>query len=142
VSAAYIPVDLRRRVAEQSRYRCGYCLTQEAVTGIALELDHLHPRSRGGLTTEANLWSACPLCNGHKSNKLGAIDPETGAKVKLFNPRRQQWGDHFSWSEDGTRIEGKTDVGRATVVALQLNRPGLVFARRLWVSVGWHPPED
>jgi hypothetical protein len=37
----------------------------------------------------------------------------------------------------GDRIVGRTPIGRATVIALRLNRPSLVAARRSWVSVGW-----
>lgn len=32
-------------------------------------------------------------------------------------------------------------TGRATVEALHLNRPVLVYARWLWVGWGCHPPE-
>ncbi len=35
-----------------------------------------------------------------------------------------------------------TPVGRATIAALNLNRPSLVKARQAWVAVGWHPPKD
>jgi len=62
--------------------------------------------------------------------------------VRLFNPRQQKWSEHFAWSEDGTEIQGLTPYGRATVVALKLNNPEIVVARRLWVSAGWWPPED
>ncbi len=61
---------------------------------------------------------------------------------RLFNPRTQVWPEHFAWSEEGDLIVGLTPTGRATVVALNLNRPSLVKARQLWVSVGWHPPKD
>ena len=142
MSSAQIPIDLRRRVAEQARYRCGYCLTQEIVIGRSMEFDHLFPRSLGGPTTEDNLWLACSLCNGHKSNRFLLIDPQTGAKVGIFNPRHQEWKDHFVWAEGSTRIDGITAIGRATVAALQLNRPSLVLARRRWVAAGWHPPQD
>jgi hypothetical protein len=62
--------------------------------------------------------------------------------VRLFNPRHQTWQDHFAWIDSGTRIVGKTTVGRVTVTALQLNRPSLVQSRKIWVEAGWHPPED
>lgn len=140
MSSAYVPVDLRRRVAKQARYCCGYCLTQELVIGRPMELDHLIPRSVGGATSEDNLWLACSLCNEHKSNRVWVTDPEIGNEVRVFNPRKQPWHDHFIWAEGDTRIDGITGVGRATVAALQLNRPSLVLARRLWVAAGWHPP--
>lgn len=107
-----------------------------------MEIDHLFPRSLGGPTVEDNLWLACSLCNDHKGNRLLVVDPATGAQMRLFNPRRQDWGQHFEWAEGGTRIDGTTTVGRATVAALHLNRPSLVLARRLWVTAGWHPPQD
>jgi hypothetical protein len=62
--------------------------------------------------------------------------------VRLFNPRDQVWSDHFRWSEAGDYILGSTATGRATVIALNLNRPTLVRARQAWVAVGWHPPSD
>jgi HNH endonuclease len=142
VSSDYIHIELRRRVAEQARHRCGYCLTQEVVIGRPMEFDHLVPRALGGATTETNLWLACSLCNGHKSNRFLVVDPKTGSGVRVFNPRQQVWAEHFAWSQDTTRIDGTTAIGRATVAALQLNRPSLVLARRLWVSAGWHPPRD
>lgn len=142
MTSDYIPVELRRRVAEQARHRCGYCLTQEVVIGGPMELDHLVPRSLGGPTTEGNLWLACSLCNDHKNNRFLIVDPVTGTNVRIFDPRRQEWAEHFAWSEGATRIDGKTATGRATVAALHLNRPSLVLARRLWVAAGWHPPQD
>ena len=142
MSHTYIPQSLRDRVASQARYRCGYCLTAEAIVGTAMEMDHLIPEMLGGLTEEDNLWLACSLCNDHKSGRIASPDPETGEIVRLFNPRHQVWKEHFRWTEEADRIVGLTPIGRATVAALQLNRPALVRARQLWVQVGWHPPPD
>lgn len=47
--------ELRKRIALEGKYRCGYCLTSELLTGTALELDHILPRSLGGSTEESNL---------------------------------------------------------------------------------------
>jgi hypothetical protein len=66
----------------------------------------------------------------------------TGESVLLFHPRRQQWSEHFYWSEDGSEIIGLTPVGRATVAALNMNHPDIVEARRRWAKVGWHPPQE
>lgn len=142
MTRTYIGKELRERVAVQARYRCGYCLTTEAIVGTPMEFDHLIPESLGGLTEEANLWLACSLCNDSKNNRIAALDLDTGKVVRLFDPRRQPWIEHFRWSDEGECILGLTPTGRATVVALNLNRPSLVRARRLWVSVGWHPPRD
>jgi hypothetical protein len=142
MSRSYIPRALRERVAAQARHRCGYCLTAEAVVGTPMEVDHILPEADGGLTEEDNLWLACSLCNDHKNDRIAALDPQTGEVVRLFDPRRQVWAEHFCWAAEGDRVLGLTPAGRATVLALHMNRASLVRARQLWVSVGWHPPMD
>lgn len=59
---------LRERVLERDGHACRYC----GVTGIALECDHVLPRSRGGPTTLENLVASCKSCNASK----GARTPE------------------------------------------------------------------
>ncbi len=142
MSTSRIPVELRRRVAHQARRRCGYCLTSEDVVGTPMDCEHIIPESRGGLTEEENLWLACSLCNSHKGSRTAYQDPLSGQVVQLFNPRQQLWSEHFEWFDGDTRILGLTAVGRATVVALRLNREPLVFSRRKWATAGWHPPSD
>jgi len=142
VSTTRIPAALRERVARQSRYRCGYCLTTERVVGTAMEIDHLIPETHGGPTTEENPWLACSDCNGFKGDRVSAIDPMTGESVLLFNPRQHNWREHFVWTPAGDYIVGRTPAGRATVIALKLNRPLVVRARRLWTRIGAHPPWD
>jgi 5-methylcytosine-specific restriction endonuclease McrA len=100
------------------------------------------PVTLGGETTLDNLALACPGCNAHKYTRTEAPDPVDGAVVPLYNPRKQRWRDHFRWNEDFTRIVGLTPTGRATVSALQMNRPGVVNMRRALFAIGWHPPAD
>jgi len=107
-----------------------------------MHLEHIIPEAAGDGSTEENLWLACPLCNGYKGVQTHAVDPLTGVRMPLFNPRIQDWHEHFSWSADGTEIIGKTPVGRATVLALHLNNPYVVPSRKIWVVAGWHPPKD
>ncbi|MFZ4576695.1 MAG: HNH endonuclease [Phycisphaerales bacterium] len=142
MSRSHIAKDLREQVAREACHRCGYCLTSARITGTPMEMDHIIPESLGGPTTRDNLWLACSMCNDHKGNRIAAPDPSTGEVVRLFDPRRQLWSDHFGWSEDGCMIVGKTPTGRATVIAVRLNRAEMVEARRAWVVVGWHPPKD
>lgn len=135
-----ISAELHQQVANQSRHRCGYCQSQQRLMGVALTIDHIIPQSLGGKSDLENLCLACWDCNLAKSDRITGIDPQTGEDVRLFHPNRQSWHDHFGWNETGLYIVGKTPVGRATVVALKLNRPQLVEARRYWAKAGWHPP--
>ncbi len=137
-----IPESVRRSVAAAAQHRCGYCLTDQRISGAQMHIEHIIPRAHGGTSDETNLWLACAWCNSYKGAKTHAVDPETGEEVPLFNPRTQQWSDHFRWSDDGTRIIGLTPVGRATVVALRMNNEFIVVARRHWVIAGWHPPVE
>jgi 5-methylcytosine-specific restriction endonuclease McrA len=137
-----IPATLRKRVREQARYRCGYCLCSEALLGMPMEVEHLIPLASGGRTVEENLWLSCRRCNEFKGTQTKVADPETSEIVALFNPRKQSWDEHFCWNEDGTEIVGLTPSGRATVTALKLNNPVIIVTRRLWISAGWWPPDD
>jgi hypothetical protein len=142
VSKPHIPKVLRAKVAAQAKNRCGYCLMQEEVVGMAMEIDHLIPKSQQGSNKEENLWLACSTCNDIKNDRTVDIDPLSGDKIALFNPRTQIWREHFAWTDKGERIIGLTPVGRATVIALKLNRVYLIRARRIWVKAGVHPPDD
>ncbi|MFD6095378.1 RNA-guided endonuclease IscB [Nocardiopsis flavescens] len=59
---------------------CAYC----GVTGVPLNIDHVHPRSRGGSDRVANLVLACVSCNQAKADRPVEefiTDPKTLAKV-------------------------------------------------------------
>lgn len=142
MSRTHISKALRELVGEQARHRCGYCLTQETVIGARMEIDHLVPEALGGVSTVGNLWLACAQCNAHKADRVAAVDPHTERVVRLYDPRRQRWVEHFAWSERSDQILGVTATGRATIAALHLNAAPLVRARRIWVVAGWHPPRD
>ena len=142
MSSSQIPAEVRDRVRTQAQNRCGYCHSHQRYVLGPLEIEHIIPKANGGGDEEENLWLACRLCNNYKGTQTQTIDPLTHRKVKLFNPRRQKWSRHFTWSEDGIYIVGLTATGRATVLALQLNNAYAVAVRQAWVSVGWHPPVD
>ena len=59
----------------------------------------------------------------------------------LSNAQKQVWTEHFAWNENGKKIKGLSATGRATIAALQMNRPALVRARTMWVKLGEHPPD-
>jgi len=131
---------LRDKIRVQAGNRCGYCLTPQHLVYGPLEIDHIIPSILDGTDDESNLWLACRMCNSYKGIKTHAIDPLTGERVPLFNPRMQNWNEHLSWTADGSHIAGISPVGRATITALQMNTIVAVGMRRRWVDVGWHPP--
>ena len=138
----YISNALKAKIRQQANARCGYCLRSEILIGMPMEFEHLLPIALGGQTVEENLWLSCRRCNEFKGIQTQAIDLETGKTVAIFNPRKQNWNEHFGWSAEGIEIIGITSIGRATINALKLNEEIIVVTRRLWVSVGWFPPEE
>ncbi len=135
-----IPKQLRNHVRKRAHYKCEYCQASEWLSGQRCHIDHIIPLALDGSSTLNNLCLACAARNGSKLDKIKATDFESNEIVPLFNPREQQWADHFVWSNDGTHITGLTPCGRATIFALKLNRPLAVVARTAWTSIGRHPP--
>jgi HNH endonuclease len=125
---------LTRLVRERARRRCEYCQLPDAFSSIAFEVDHIIAEQHGGRTMLGNLAWACFADNHHKGPNLGGIDPKTGRKAWLFHPRRHKWDRHFHWS--GAVLIGRTAIGRATIVALQMNAPHRVAQRAALILEG------
>jgi len=141
MSTHYLPANLREQLLAADDRRCAYCHTTEANSGQPMTVDHIVPQAQGGPTTFDNLCFACRRCNEFKGSAITACDPLTGEVVPLFHPRTRTWSEHFAWDPSGARVVGLTAIGRATVVALNMNNAAIVNARHRWVSVGWHPSE-
>ncbi|RKU06718.1 HNH endonuclease [Candidatus Poribacteria bacterium] len=121
---------LRADVVSRANERCEYCQYPEEFSPISFEVDHIVPESADGLTELTNLALACPRCNRHKATRQKGIDPLTGRVVGLFNPRIDEWQVHFLLNRENGEIEGQTPIGRATVVALQMNAEQPIQARQ------------
>jgi HNH endonuclease len=132
--------DIRKAVFERALHFCEYCLCPIAYALQPFAIEHILPRSKGGEDELSNLACACGGCNGHKSARTKAIDPADGNMVPLYNPRYHVWQEHFIWNVDYSHIIGITAIGRATEMALRLNRPGVVNIRMLLLLIGEHPP--
>ncbi len=140
MSEERVSPELRAFVAERAHDCCEYCRSQERFAMQAFSVEHIVPRSQEEETCAENLALACQGCNNHKYTRTHALDLASEAEVPLFHPRDQSWHDHFTWSSDFTLMVGLTAIGRATVEALRLNRPGLVNLRRILRAAGEHPP--
>jgi len=142
-----IPKSLYEIVRQRAQFQCEYCHYPELLSSAPLSIDHIQPRSLGGSDDLNNLALACRRCNERRYNFTTGIDPETETEVALFNPRSQQWSDHFIWSANALQIIGKTSTGRATCDRLDLNderreEPFIQNARQQWRAGGLHPPKD
>jgi len=138
---AYISEKVKEKVHKRAHACCEYCQSSDELATHRFYIEHVIPVSKGGDNEVSNLALGCPGCNNHKYNKLTGIDAFDNTEVKLFNPRKQKWTDHFIWDESFIKIVGLTPAGRATIDALKLNRPRLITRRKAFFAMGFHPPK-
>ena len=81
VRVPYKPLPLtRRNLFHRDGHRCQYC----GASAEQLSVDHVVPRSRGGLDTWENVTTACLPCNVRKGNRT----PREAAMPLLRPPHR------------------------------------------------------
>ena len=131
----------RKAVAERAHHLCEYCFSQRRYSPDSFSVEHIRPKSKKGSDESENLALACQGCNGYKADKIAAVDPISGRKISLYNPRKDAWEKHFAWNEDFSEIIGLTAKGRATVKLLRLNRKAVVNLRKILSLYGEHPPK-
>jgi hypothetical protein len=122
--------ETRRFVRDRAGDRCEYCRISQRYFAQLFQIEHVIARCHGGTSSLENLALACRRCNLHKGPNLSGIDPATGEIVPLFNPRKQDWEQHFQCADDGM-IEGLTSAGRTTVRVLSMNTDRRVELRRI-----------
>jgi hypothetical protein len=133
-----IPASLRRLAIERANNRCEYCGISQIGQVATFHIDHIFPVAAGGETSTENLALACVSCSLRKGARQNFEDSEIGEVVSIFNLRQQVCNEHFQWS--GVQIVGLTAIGRATVQALNLNRPTMLAIRAEEELLGRHPP--
>lgn len=75
----------RRNIFLRDGLTCQYCGTRPPRD--ELTIDHIRPRSRGGLSTWENVALACARCNTRKGDRL----PEEAKMTLLRRPRQPHW---------------------------------------------------
>jgi hypothetical protein len=124
----------RKLVRERAGNRCEYCQLPQDCSVLPHEIDHIRARKHHGPTTAANTCWACAACNAAKGSNVAGYDLQSGNLVRLFNPRTDVWGEHFSW--DGPSLEARTEIGRVTIDVLRINAPERVEHRGLLLAIG------
>lgn len=134
-------ISLRTAVRRRARGRCEYCMLPESQARVApFQIEHVIARQHNGPTALPNLCLSCHHCNLHKGPNISGVDPLTGRIVRLFHPRRHSWDQHFVWN--GPVLEGRTTVGRATIVVLQMNAEDRLDLRQALIEEGLFPPSE
>jgi hypothetical protein len=119
----------RSAVRARANGRCEYCLLREDDDVYTFHIEHIIAKKHRGETVLENLALACHQCNLHKGTDLTGRDPVDDKVTELFNPREQNWPEHFRFV--GARIEGLTNAGRTTVYVLDINEDDRLELREL-----------
>ncbi len=87
VQVPYKEIPLtRRNVLHRDSHTCQYCGSKEDLT-----IDHVIPRSKGGLDAWENVITACVRCNIRKGNRT----PKDAGMPLVTTPRRPHSSLHF-----------------------------------------------
>ena len=60
-------------------------------------------------------------------------------EVRFFNPREDQWSEHFQVDAGLAKILGETPTGEVTTAYLGMNSAAQVAARRIWIRLNLFP---
>lgn len=82
---ARIPLS-NRAVLERDNHECAYCEARKGTT-----VDHVRPRSRGGLHRWTNVVAACRRCNEMKADRLLSELPEFVLRWEPYQPTGTRW---------------------------------------------------
>lgn len=128
---------LRKQVIERAGDCCEYCLISSKEKNTSFHIEHIIALKHRGPTILDNLCLSCPHCNANKGSDISSVDWNTETIVPLFNPRKQEWSDHFRLN--GALIEPLTPVGKVTVFLLNLNDADRLIERELMIALGVYP---
>jgi 5-methylcytosine-specific restriction endonuclease McrA len=89
----------RHNVFERDKNTCQYC--GETFDRRDLNLDHVIPRDKGGVTSWENVVCSCIPCNTRKGNRM----PEQIGMRLLKKPKRPKWRPFVHLTFGGTHHE-------------------------------------
>lgn len=134
---SHIPLFLRKLVVRRAGDRCEYCRLSQKGQEATFHIDHIVPLAFGGQTNSANLALSCVSCSLKKGAREFVEIDGAKRKVRLFNPREDLWSDHFEWNE--VMLVGKTEIAKATIELLKLNRRLILAIREEEILLNRHP---
>ncbi|MBU1565138.1 MAG: HNH endonuclease [Proteobacteria bacterium] len=98
----------------RAKYECEYC--HRVLLDAPWQVEHVRPRCIMGTDDLQNLAVACPRCNLNKREATEGKDYVTGKTARFFNPRVDNWWEHFGVVAG--QLVGITVIGRATALKL------------------------
>ena len=129
-----ISEKLRQQIAKNANFKCEYCLTPEFFLATTFHIDHIRSIKHGGKTLLQNLAYACPHCNQNKGSDIASYTDEDEL-VRLFNPRKDVWSEHFEVIASGI-FSPLSSIGEVTINTLSFNQTERVIFRKSLIEIG------
>ena len=122
--------EVRQYLLEKFNRTCVYC----QATDKPFNLDHFHPKSRGGSDRVSNLVLSCAACNEAKGNKLPAefLSDRPDLLLKLDKQRKQPLAD--AAAVNATRWKLK-EILESSNLPLELASGGLTKYNRQRLNI-------
>jgi uncharacterized phage protein (TIGR02220 family) len=108
----YIPDALRKAVFARDGGKCRLCQAEENI-----EIDHIHPVSRGGNSEIENLQLLCRPCNRRKRTRLGYAEQVATQNPDLRSLEKSR--DRDRDREETPLVPLKRDVVRLAAIAVR-----------------------
>jgi hypothetical protein len=132
----------RFEVFKRDSFKCQYC--GKCAPDVILQVDHIHPVSKGGENDILNYITSCEDCNAGKSDRLLSDDSAMAkqrAQLEELNERREQLEQMLAWREglrglDGIALKAAADAWHALVPGFRLNERGESTLRKLIAKHG------
>ncbi len=134
-----INATLRNQISVRANFQCEYCLIHEDDTYFGCEIDHIISLKHGGSNELNNLAYSCFFCNRHKGSDIGSIHVETSEFIRFYNPRTDNWNQHFRLVD--SLIEPLDSIGEVTARILHFNHIDRILERRLLIELKRYPPK-
>ena len=130
-----ISASMRNAVVERAGFRCEYCQVHEDDFYIRGEIDHIIPIKHGGDHALENLAYSCLHCNRNKGTDDAIV--HLGQPIRLFNPRIDQWHEHFTVKN--AMILDQSEIALVTIKVLKMNAPERIIERSIFILQGTYP---
>lgn len=131
-----ISKKVRFEVFKRDSFTCQYC--GKCAPDVVLNLDHIHPRARGGKDDILNLITSCYDCNQGKSDRElsdGTVIQKRKLQLDQLQERREQLDMMMAWQRGLADLEGEALSQLAEywhdLVGWELNEAGLAQLRKL-----------
>lgn len=135
----------RFEVFKRDKFTCQYC--GRSAPDVLLEVDHIHPVSKGGEDDILNLVTSCHDCNAGKSDRLlsdDAVVQKRKAQLDELQDRREQIEMLIEWQTELANTDEATlaklaDIWASMVKPFSLTASGLAELKKTYLKYGVMP---